>query len=61
MTKTVLIVVVLVAALAGVAVYSGVFSREPAEAAGGLPGRRRGARAAAGTSAAAGSAATARR
>src|SRR5262245_44634829 len=37
MTKTVLIVVVLVAALAGVAVYSGVFSREPAEAAGGLP------------------------
>ena len=38
MTKTVLIVVVLAAALAGVAVYSGVFSREPAEAAGGLPG-----------------------
>ena len=47
MTKTVLIVVVLVAALAGVAVYSGVFSREPAEAADGLPaegGRGGGAR-----------------
>jgi RND family efflux transporter MFP subunit len=38
MKKTVLIVVVLAAALAGVAMYSGVFSREPAEAAGGLPG-----------------------
>jgi RND family efflux transporter MFP subunit len=35
MKKIVLIVVVLIAALAGVAVYSGMFSREPAEAAGG--------------------------
>src|SRR5688572_8919135 len=37
MTKIVLIVVVVIAALAGVAVYTGVFSREPAEAASGLP------------------------
>jgi len=35
MTRTVLIVVVLVAALAGVAFYTGVFSREPADAAAG--------------------------
>jgi RND family efflux transporter MFP subunit len=34
MKKIVLIVIVLVAALAGVAVYTGVFSRDPAEAAG---------------------------
>lgn len=34
MKKIVLIVIVLAAALAGVAVYTGVFSREPAEAAG---------------------------
>jgi RND family efflux transporter MFP subunit len=37
MKKIVLIVVVMVAALAGVAVYTGVFSREPAAAAGGAP------------------------
>jgi HlyD family secretion protein len=35
MKKTVVIVVVLAAAFAGVAVYTGMFSREPAEAAGG--------------------------
>jgi membrane fusion protein, multidrug efflux system len=44
MKKTVLIVVVLVAALAGVAIYTGVFSRQPAAAEGAAGGAAAGGR-----------------